>query len=55
MFTAAAPPRRRLRRLREAVRDVRAQQPVDLLAGNLRMPDPKVIVLVEDKSHLAED
>ena len=55
--TSAAPavPARLATYIREAVRDVRAQQPVDLLAGNLRMPDPKVIVLVEDKSHLAED
>jgi cytochrome b pre-mRNA-processing protein 3 len=41
--------------IREAVRDVRAQQPADLMAGRLHMPDPKVIVLVEDKGRLAED
>jgi hypothetical protein len=39
----------------KAVRQVRAQQSTELLAGNLRFPDPDFVVLVEDKAHLAED
>jgi cytochrome b pre-mRNA-processing protein 3 len=52
---APAAPARLAAYIREAVRDVRAQQPAELVAGKLRMPDPKAIPLVEDKGHLAED
>jgi cytochrome b pre-mRNA-processing protein 3 len=52
---APAAPVRLAAYIREAVLDVWAQQPADLMAGKLHMPDPKVIVLVEDKGRLAED
>jgi cytochrome b pre-mRNA-processing protein 3 len=41
--------------MREAVRQVRAQQSAKLLAGDLRFPDPNSVVLVGDKGHLSED
>lgn len=41
--------------MRKAVRQFRAQQSAELLAGDLRFPDPDFVVFVEDKGHLAED
>jgi hypothetical protein len=41
--------------VREAVRDVNSQQSAGISAGKLRLPDPKAIVLVEDKGHVAEN
>src|SRR5262245_43190084 len=52
---APAAPARLAAYIKEAVRELRGQQPADFMAGKLRMPDPNLIVLVEDKGHLAED
>jgi cytochrome b pre-mRNA-processing protein 3 len=41
--------------IQEVVRDVKAQRPPELLAGRLRLPEPNLTVLVEDKDKLAED
>jgi len=51
---SAAPPRLAAY-MREAVRQVRGQRSVELLAGDLRFPDPNAVVPVEDKGHLSED
>jgi cytochrome b pre-mRNA-processing protein 3 len=51
----SAAPARLAAYMREAVRQVRAQQSAELLAGDLRFPDPDSVVFVEDKGHLAED
>ncbi|HEY6860936.1 MAG TPA: ubiquinol-cytochrome C chaperone family protein [Pseudolabrys sp.] len=51
----SAAPARLAAYMREAVRQVRARQSAELLAGNLRFPDPSSVVLVEDKDHLSED
>ena len=50
-----AAPARLAAYVREAVRDVNSQQSADISAGKLRLPDPKAIVLVEDKGHVAEN
>ena len=52
---ASAAPARLAAYMREAVRQVRAQQSAELLAGDLRLPDPDSAVLVEDKGELTED
>jgi cytochrome b pre-mRNA-processing protein 3 len=41
--------------IREAVRDLRGQSPAGLHAGHVRLPDPVVIPLVEDKGRVPED
>ncbi|HEX9071886.1 MAG TPA: ubiquinol-cytochrome C chaperone family protein [Pseudolabrys sp.] len=41
--------------MREAVRQIRGHQSAKLLSGDLRLPDPDSVVLVEDKDHLSED
>jgi cytochrome b pre-mRNA-processing protein 3 len=51
----SATPARLAAYMREAVRQVRAQQSAELLAGDLRFPDPDSVVLVEDKGHLTEN
>ena len=51
----SAAPARLAAYMREAVRQVRAQQTAKLLAGDLRLPDPDSVVLVEDKGRLSED
>jgi cytochrome b pre-mRNA-processing protein 3 len=53
--SGSAAPSRLAAYMWKAVRQVRAQQSTELLAGNLRFPDPDSVVLVEDKGHLAED
>lgn len=40
--------------IREAVRDLRGQSPAGLRAGQIRLPDPVVIPLVEDKGSVSE-
>ncbi len=52
---ASAAPARLAAYMREAVRQVRTQQSAELLAGNLRFPDPNSVVFVEDKDYLAKD
>jgi cytochrome b pre-mRNA-processing protein 3 len=50
-----AAPRRLAAYMREAVREMKAQRPAELLAGRLRLPNPNVTVLVEDKDRSPED
>src|SRR5262249_14079225 len=52
---ALAAPARLAAYIKEAVRELRGQRPADFMAGKLRLPDPKLVVLAEDKGHLAED
>lgn len=51
----SAAPARLAAYMREAVRQIRGHQSAKLLSGDLRLPDPDSVVLVEDKDHLSED
>jgi cytochrome b pre-mRNA-processing protein 3 len=50
-----AAPARLAAYIKEVERELRGQRPADFMAGRLRLPDPKLIILAEDKGHLAED